>query len=103
MTQLVIGETTYYKYIQKTYIISIRITEYQILNNKLSEEPILLLDDVFHKLDDKKIDILLDYLKKNNFNQILISDSIKSRLNKIKKKIKNLKVFKIKEGKIYER
>ena len=88
---------------QKTYIISLRITEYEILNNKLSEEPILLLDDVFHKLDDKKIDILLDYLKKNNFNQILISDSIKSRLNKIKKKIKNLKVFKIKEGKIYER
>ena len=88
---------------QKTYIISLRITEYQILNNKLSEEPILLLDDVFHKLDDKKIDILLDYLKKNNFDQILISDSIKSRLNKIKKKIKNLKVFKIKEGKIYER
>ena len=87
---------------QKTYIISLRITEYQILNNKLSEDPILLLDDVFHKLDDKKIDILLDYLKKNNFNQILISDSIKSRLDKIKKKIKNLKVFKIKEGKIYE-
>ena len=88
---------------QKTFIIALRISEFKALKDKLSVTPILLLDDVFHKLDDKKIDLLLDYLKENNFKQILISDSIKERLKKIEKKIENLKVFKIDEGNIYER
>ena len=63
----------------------------------------MLLDDVFHKLDDKKIDLLLDYLKENDFNQIIISDSIKNRLKKIEKKIKEIKIFKIVSGNVYER
>ena len=88
---------------QKTFIIALRIAEFKILNERLQPVPIMLLDDVFHKLDDKKIDLLLDYLKENNFKQILISDSIKERLKKIEKKIENLKVFKIDEGNIYER
>jgi len=88
---------------QKTFIIALRISEFKLLKDKLSITPILLLDDVFHKLDDKKIDLLLDYLKENNFKQILISDSIKERLKKIEKKIENLKVFKIDKGNVYER
>ena len=88
---------------QKTFIIALRMSEFKILKDRLAIVPILLLDDVFHKLDDKKINLLLDYLVNNNFKQVLISDSIKSRRSKIEKKIKDLKIFNIKEGKIHER
>jgi len=88
---------------QKTFIIALRIAEFKILNERLQTVPIMLLDDVFHKLDDKKIDLLLDYLKENDFNQIIISDSIKNRLKKIEKKIKEIKIFKIVSGNVYER
>ncbi len=39
---------------QKTFIIALRIAEFKILNERLQTVPIMLLDDVFHKLDDKK-------------------------------------------------
>lgn len=88
---------------QKTFIIALRIAEFKILNERLQTVPIMLLDDVFHKLDDKKINLLLDYLKENDFNQIIISDSIKNRLKKIEKKIREIKIFKIVSGNVYER
>ena len=36
---------------QKTFIIALRIAEFKILNERLQTVPIMLLDDVFHKLD----------------------------------------------------
>ena len=64
--------------------------------------PIILLDDIFHKLDDRKINVLVNYLLKEEFSQIFISDSIKDRLNEIKKIIKKIKIINIDKGKTYE-
>mgnify|MGYP001259887034 FL=1 len=65
------------------------------MKEKIKKNPLLLLDDIFHKLDDKKIDVILDYLNSNDFAQIFISDSIRERLNKIKKIKKKVKIIEL--------
>ena len=87
---------------QKTFIISLKLTEYGMLKNKLSKSPILMLDDVFHKLDDKKIKILIEYLSDKKFSQVIISDSIKERLLLIRKNLKKIKIIQIDKGEIHE-
>jgi len=62
-----------------------------------------MLDDIFHKLDDHKINMLINYLDNNDFSQIFISDSIYDRTEKIKKINKKLKIFRLKNGIINEK
>jgi len=87
---------------QKLFIISLKITEFFMLKNKSKKTPILLLDDVFDKLDDKRVYLLLKYFNSENFSQIFITDSIIGRMKKIKQINKKLKIIKIRNGIIDE-
>ena len=87
---------------QKTFIISLKLSEFYLLKEKLLIIPIVLLDDIFHKLDDTKIHTLVDYILKEEFSQIFISDSLENRLNEIKKIINTVKIINIDKGKINE-
>ena len=51
---------------------------------------------------DKKIDVILEYISSNDFAQIFISDSIKERLNKIKKIEKEVKIIELDNRKLNE-
>ena len=88
---------------QKLFIIGLKIAEFYVLKENLRKDPILMLDDIFHKLDDHKINMLINYLDNNDFSQIFISDSIYDRTERIKKIKKNLKVFRLKKGIINEK
>ena len=58
--------------------------------------PILLLDDIFDKLDDNRVKQVIDLVNKDEFNQIFISDTNKSRSENIIKKVnKSYKIFEI--------
>ncbi|MFL3001343.1 MAG: DNA replication/repair protein RecF [Cytophagales bacterium] len=87
---------------QKTFIISLKLSEFYLLKKKLLITPILLLDDIFHKLDDTKINTFVKYILGNNFSQIFISDSLEDRLHKMKKIIHPIKIFNIDKGIINE-
>ena len=87
---------------QKTFIISLKLSEFYLLKKKLLITPILLLDDIFHKLDDTKINTFVKYILGNNFSQIFISDSLEDRLHKMKKIIQQIKIFNIDKGIINE-
>ena len=88
---------------QKLFIISLKITEFFMLKETSKKTPILLLDDVFDKLDDKRVSLLLKYFNSNDFSQIFITDSIIDRMNKIKNINKKLKIIKIQNGTIDEK
>jgi len=64
--------------------------------SKLSEIPILLLDDIFDKLDDIRVKKIIDLVNEENFNQIFISDTNKQRSETIIKQVnKSYKIFEI--------
>ncbi len=65
---------------RKSLLFAIKLAEWQILKNKKGFAPILLLDDVFEKLDEQRMHNLLQWVCKENDGQIFITDTHKERL-----------------------
>lgn len=85
---------------QKCFIIALKFAQFSImqqLKNQIS--PILLLDDIFDKLDMKRVEYLLSLVSNKQFGQIFITDSNKVRTNALIEKIgSECKDFYIEEG-----
>ena len=68
---------------QKSFLVSLKFAQYEIMKKKYGFAPILLLDDVFDKLDMERISNLLQMVASNDFGQIFITDSNKVRMSGI--------------------
>ncbi len=80
---------------QKTFLIAMKLAQYEYLS-KLDSKPILLLDDIFDKLDDTRVKQIINLVNQEKFNQIFISDTNKTRSENIIKKVnKSYKIFEI--------
>ncbi len=65
---------------QKTFIIALKLALYDFLKEKTGKRPLLLLDDIFDKLDDSRIKLLVSLLRDNGrFQQIFITDARQDR------------------------
>ena len=65
---------------QKSFLVSLKFAQYEVMKRKYGFAPILLLDDVFDKLDMGRISNLLQMVASNDFGQIFITDSNKVRM-----------------------
>ena len=65
---------------QKSFLFSLKFAQYEIMKRNYGFAPILLLDDVFDKLDMTRISNLLQMVSGNDFGQIFITDSNKVRM-----------------------
>ena len=65
---------------QKSFLVSLKFAQYEIMKRNYGYAPILLLDDVFDKLDMGRISNLLQMVASNDFGQIFITDSNKVRM-----------------------
>ena len=80
---------------QKTFFIAMKLAQFDYLS-KLDSKPILLLDDIFDKLDDTRVKQIINLVNQEKFNQIFISDTNKTRSENIIKKVnKSYKIFEI--------
>ena len=68
---------------QKSFLVSLKFAQYEIMKRNYGFAPILLLDDVFDKLDIGRISNLLQMVASNDFGQIFITDSNKVRMSGI--------------------
>jgi DNA replication and repair protein RecF len=64
---------------QKSFLIALKLAEYNSLQEKTGTNPLLLLDDIFDKLDDERIHHLLRLMTEGQFGQIFITDARPSR------------------------
>jgi DNA replication and repair protein RecF len=72
---------------QKTFIIALRLAEFDMLKKHLRTTPLVLLDDIFDKLDDDRIHALVDLLDDDaRFQQVFITDARKERSKSFFKK-----------------
>jgi DNA replication and repair protein RecF len=60
---------------QKSLIVALKIAQFEALKHATKLTPALLLDDIFDKLDDQRMGILLNMVCENNFGQIFITDA----------------------------
>lgn len=72
---------------QKTYIIALKLAQFDYIKNTGNLRPILLFDDIFDKLDASRVKQIIHLVADNNFGQIFITDTNKDRLDKILKEI----------------
>ncbi len=68
---------------QKSFLIALKLAQHTILAEMSGERPILLLDDLFDKLDTSRLEALISLVHGGRFGQILISDCNRRRLTSI--------------------
>ncbi len=73
---------------QKSYLISLKLAHYSYLQKMTGHKPILLLDDIFDKLDDSRVHQLMDMVVREEFGQIFLTDTNPFRIQQIFTKIK---------------
>jgi len=84
----------------KSFVLAMKLAQYEILRKEKGLNPILLLDDIFDKLDLNRIRFLLALLFEHNFGQIFLSDTQKDRVQDIINELKvDNRLFEISEGK----
>ncbi len=68
---------------QKSFLVALKFAQYEMMKERVGTAPILLLDDLFDKLDLARVQNLLEMVAGDAFGQIFLSDSNKLRLNGI--------------------
>jgi len=73
---------------QKSFLIALKLAQYAYLQKYKGFKPLLLLDDIFDKLDDSRMHKLMEMVSHHDFGQIFITDTGKDRVLNIFNKIK---------------
>lgn len=66
---------------KKSFLIALRFAQYKILKQLCNTEPILLLDDLFDKLDSRRVSNIIRFVSSSDFGQIFITDTAQNRLD----------------------
>lgn len=88
---------------QKSYIIALRLAQYEWLKDQLNVTPVLLLDDIFDKLDQSRVERLMKLVHDQFFGQVLVSDTDEERVRDIfaKNELES-KLFRVSAGTVEE-
>lgn len=85
----------------KSYLLALRLAQYEMLRQEKNILPILLLDDIFDKLDAQRVRKLVALLLEKQFGQIFITDTQRERLESIVGSFEgDYRFFEVQEGKI---
>ena len=89
----------------KTYLIALKLAQFEFLKRTGSQTtPLVLLDDIFDKLDASRVEQIVKLVAGDNFGQIFITDTNRDHLDKILKKIDgDYKLFEVEGGMVTER
>lgn len=86
---------------QKSFLIALKLAQFEELTEALKQKPILLLDDVFDKLDNDRVSQLMQLVSDQTFGQVLVTDTDALRVQRIFKKINvPIRLFRVESGKI---
>lgn len=84
---------------QKSYVIAIKLAQFDYTSKIKDFKPVLLLDDIFDKLDESRVRQIIQLVNENSFGQVFITDTQQERVENIFKQ-ENIdhKIFQIQEG-----
>lgn len=89
----------------KTYLIALKLAQFEFLKRTGSgTTPLVLLDDIFDKLDALRVEQIVKLVAGDSFGQIFITDTNRDHLDRILKKIEgDYKLFEVENGEVSER
>lgn len=81
---------------QKSFLIALKLAQFDFIKKQSKVNPILLLDDIFDKLDEKRVEHIIKLVDDQNFGQLFISDTHADRTEEVVKKIsQSYQIFKL--------
>lgn len=86
----------------KTYVIALKLAQFEFLKRTASQTtPLLLLDDIFDKLDSHRVEQIVRLVSGDNFGQIFITDTNRDHLDQILSTTAlDYKIFHVENGEI---
>jgi len=78
---------------QKSFAIALKLAQFEVLHQNKGEKPLLLLDDIFDKLDDKRIAKLMELMASGTFGQVWMTDARPERSRKLLQAVEASKRF----------
>lgn len=86
---------------QKTYLVALKLAQYEFIQSVSGIKPILLLDDIFDKLDKNRVEQIVKMVEGEQFGQIFITDTNREHLDKILEQLTTeYVIFKVDKGQI---
>ena len=72
---------------QKSFLIALRLSQFDWLKKHLNKKPVLMLDDIFDKLDHQRVEKLMSLVSDHVFGQVLVTDTESERIKAVFSKI----------------
>ncbi len=89
---------------EKSLIIALKLAQFEFIYKTTDVRPILLLDDIFDKLDALRIKQLINLLSDDKYGQVFFSDTSETRLPDLLKQVEvDVRIFNIKADANYEK
>jgi DNA replication and repair protein RecF len=86
----------------KTYLIALKLAQYAFLAAKGNTKPILLLDDIFDKLDAERVEQIVALVSGEQFGQIFMTDTNRKYLDRILTAIhQDYTLYKVEKGEVF--
>ncbi|MDU8886563.1 DNA replication and repair protein RecF [Yeosuana sp. MJ-SS3] len=81
---------------QKSFLIALKLAQFDFLKAQSGVNPILLLDDIFDKLDENRVAQIIKLVDDENFGQLFISDTHAERTEQVVKQVhQSYEIFKL--------
>lgn len=68
---------------QKSYLLALKLAQFELIKNKKETKPLLLLDDVYDKLDEERFKKLIELVSGDDFGQVFITDTHPRRIREL--------------------
>ncbi len=86
---------------KKTYLVALKLAQFNFIRQISELKPILLLDDIFDKLDQNRVEQIIKVVSGNEFGQIFITDTNREHLDGIIRKMDtDFRIFLVDKGTI---
>lgn len=83
----------------KTYLVGLKLAQFDYLRRQGLTTPILLLDDIFDRLDAQRVEQIIRLVASDRFGQIFITDTNREYLDRIIEKVSGeYKLFTVEQG-----
>ncbi len=85
----------------KSFVLALKLAQYRLLHAQHQRTPLLLLDDLFDKLDPRRVEQLLELISSEHYGQVFITDTQEARLAPILSELEGgFRIFSVDNGKL---
>ena len=86
---------------QKTFVIALKLAQFELIRQSKQTTPLLLLDDIFDKLDAQRVEQIVNLVSGDDFGQIFITDTNREHLDQIlSASSHDYKIFYVEDGEV---